>query len=121
MRDWTDYFYPETIDPRTGQGVLRNNFGERDPEQLRRKEEARTKLRLAELSQHPIEPAGGRFDFEHMKAIHRHIFQDVYEWAGEARTAPWMDHMTKTGSNVLGGTEPIAYAYYPASGCGSNQ
>lgn len=75
MRDWTDYFYPETIDPRTRQGVLRNNFGERNPEQLRRKEEVFTVARLDELGQYPIEPAGGRFDFEHMKAIHRHIFQ----------------------------------------------
>ncbi len=26
------------------------------------------------------------FDAEHLKAIHRHLFQDVYEWAGS--TAP---------------------------------
>jgi cell filamentation protein len=27
----------------------------------------------------------GRFDAEHLKAIHRHLFQDVYEWAGHMR------------------------------------
>lgn len=37
-----------------------------------------------------------------MKAIHRHIFKDVYEWAGEERQAP-STFMTKEG-----------HAYYPA-------
>jgi cell filamentation protein len=31
-------------------------------------------------------PMPGRFDLEHLKAIHRYIFQDVYEWAGHLRT-----------------------------------
>jgi cell filamentation protein len=30
-------------------------------------------------------PAGD-LDFEHYKAIHHHLFQDVYDWAGKART-----------------------------------
>ena len=29
-------------------------------------------------------PAGD-FDLAHLKAIHRHMFQDIYEWAGEIR------------------------------------
>jgi cell filamentation protein len=28
----------------------------------------------------------GEFDFTHYKAIHYHLFQDVYEWAGQVRT-----------------------------------
>jgi cell filamentation protein len=28
----------------------------------------------------------GNLDFTHYKAIHHHLFQDVYEWAGKART-----------------------------------
>jgi cell filamentation protein len=27
----------------------------------------------------------GQFDAAHLKAIHRHLFQDVYEWAGRTR------------------------------------
>lgn len=27
----------------------------------------------------------GNFDLEHLQAIHRHLFQDIYEWAGEVR------------------------------------
>ncbi len=30
-------------------------------------------------------PIKGRFDLDHLKAIHLHLFQDVYEWAGELR------------------------------------
>ena len=32
----------------------------------------------------PVPP--GDFDLDQLKAIHRHLFQDVYEWAGEVRT-----------------------------------
>lgn len=28
----------------------------------------------------------GRFDLDHLKVIHRYLFQDVYAWAGEIRT-----------------------------------
>src|SRR5207248_10992290 len=27
----------------------------------------------------------GDFDLAHLRAIHRHLFQDIYEWAGELR------------------------------------
>ena len=27
----------------------------------------------------------GNFDLKHLQDIHRHLFQDVYEWAGEVR------------------------------------
>lgn len=42
-----------------------------------------TALRLIELDERPL---AGRFDVAHLKSIHRHIFQDVYRWAGEFRT-----------------------------------
>jgi cell filamentation protein, protein adenylyltransferase len=28
----------------------------------------------------------GSLDFKHYKAVHHHLFQDVYEWAGQVRT-----------------------------------
>src|SRR5262249_16080163 len=31
-------------------------------------------------------PIEGRFDPAHLKAIHKHIFQDVYSWAGQFRS-----------------------------------
>ena len=38
----------------------------------------------AARAQEPL-PAG-ELDFEHFKAIHHHLFQDVYDWAGQVRT-----------------------------------
>ena len=32
-----------------------------------------------------VDPRGS-FDLAHLRAIHRHLFQDVYDWAGELRT-----------------------------------
>ena len=32
------------------------------------------------------EAPAGDFGFEHFKAIHHHLFQDVYDWAGQIRT-----------------------------------
>jgi cell filamentation protein len=29
---------------------------------------------------------GGQYDLAHLQAIHRHLFQDIYDWAGEIRT-----------------------------------
>ena len=28
----------------------------------------------------------GALDFSHYKAVHHHLFQDVYDWAGQVRT-----------------------------------
>lgn len=37
---WESYFYPETYDPATQQGTLRNKFGERDAHRLDIRERA---------------------------------------------------------------------------------
>jgi len=76
-REFADpYSYP-------GTRVLRNIPGIRDEGTLRDFEYEQTKLRIEELRDNPIP---GKFDLEHLKAIHRHVFQDVYEWAGQVRT-----------------------------------
>lgn len=76
-REFADpYAYP-------GTQVLRNIPGIRDETALRDFEYEQTKLRIEELRDNPIP---GKFDLEHMKAIHAHVFQDVYEWAGQVRT-----------------------------------
>ena len=31
------------------------------------------------------EPLKGSFDFEHLKRIHKFVFEDIYTWAGEIR------------------------------------
>jgi len=70
------YCYPNT-------NVLINKLNITDKEKLLQAEEKLTVMRLLELQKHPI--VGG-YNFKHLKAIHKYIFQDLYEWAGETRT-----------------------------------
>ncbi|MDF2047078.1 MULTISPECIES: Fic family protein [Microbacterium] len=80
---WESYFYPETINGLNG--TLRNKFDERDFFELKAREYGQTARRGFELEAGMVD-IPKTFDAEHLKAIHRHLFQDVYEWAGEFRT-----------------------------------
>lgn len=82
---WESYFYPETYSPQLGNGTLRNKFDERDYFELKDREYGLTARRGFELEAGLV-AIPKTFDAEHLKAIHRHLFQDVYEWAGEYRT-----------------------------------
>ncbi len=42
------------------------------------------RLLVSQRIQEPLPP--GKFDLLHLRAIHRHLFQDIYDWAGELRT-----------------------------------
>ena len=64
-------------------GVLRNLLGFNEPKALRRAEADFTAVRIAQLIRNPTP---GAYDLAHLRAIHRHIIQDVYDWAGEPRT-----------------------------------
>lgn len=66
-----------------GTQTLRNRAGIRDPEVLKEFERRVTSIRADQLGERPVR---GSFDVEHFKAIHRHLFQDVYSWAGQLRT-----------------------------------
>ena len=79
------YLYPGTT-------VLRNIPGIRNEATLRAYEYEQTALRLEELREKPIP---GKFDLQHLKAIHAYVFQDVYEWAGQLRTV----NISKGGSH----------------------
>jgi len=63
--------------------ILINKLGIKDAKLLEQAEGALVFRRHQELT--PDFPRG-KFDYTHLKAIHRHLFQDVYEWAGIART-----------------------------------
>lgn len=66
-----------------GTDVLRNKLGIKDSKALSEAERTYTSLRLQNLLSKPMP---GSLDFEHLKAIHKYIFQDIYEWAGKERT-----------------------------------
>lgn len=72
----TKYCYPES-------DVLINKLGIREQEKLHIFERKLTMLRLLELIGQPLK---GNYDFKHLQAIHRYIFQDIYDWAGKVRT-----------------------------------
>lgn len=67
------YCYP-------GTNVLRNRLGLRDQAQLDDFEA----LVTVQRSEEPL--PGGRLGYAHYRAIHKHLFQDVFAWAGEVRT-----------------------------------
>lgn len=80
-----DYSYDYSWDKRycyPGSNVLINKLNITDADSLREAERRITALRIAEAKLSPIE---GGFDLAHLQAIHRYLFGDIYEWAGELR------------------------------------
>jgi len=76
--DWTSYFWPGTT-------VLRNKLGIHDPDELHTEEYLYASARQIDLELRVvIIPA--TYDADHLRNVHRHLFQDVYDWAGEHRT-----------------------------------
>jgi hypothetical protein len=75
MDEWDAYFWPNS-------NVLKNKVDLTHAASLRSFEYEATRQRAAQLRARPLE---GRFDTAHYRAIHRHLFQDVYEWAGQFR------------------------------------
>jgi cell filamentation protein len=76
-----EYCYPGTT-------VLKNKLDLTETEELYAFEAEVSDSRADE------ELPAGDLDFEHFKAIHRHLFQDVYDWAGEVRNV----RISKDGS-----------------------
>ncbi|MDI9915875.1 Fic family protein [Rhodococcus sp. IEGM 1379] len=68
----------------TGTTVLRNNFGFRDSAQLRDVEFAATAARLLQAHLRPV-PSPRLVDADHIFGLHRHVFGDVFGWAGQQR------------------------------------
>jgi len=79
-----DEFQDPYIDQSSG--CLRNILGINDLEKLSRIETAFASGRFSELRKNSFDKKTNKtFDFEHLKSIHKHIFQDVYNWAGQVR------------------------------------
>ena len=83
------YVYPDAP------AVLKNKFGIKDAAKLDAAERVHVAQRIEEGA------PNGEFDLAHVKAIHRHLFQDVYAWAGETRTV----ELSKDGHNF----QPVPY------------
>lgn len=80
-----------------GSFVLKNKAGIRAADRLERFEVEMTTLRALETR------PSGKFGAAHYRAVHRHLFRDVYAWAGRYRTV-----RTSKGGNVFCYPEHIA-------------
>lgn len=70
------YTYP-------GSDVLVNLSGTTDRALWKDEETLAVSTRHAQLIRTPIH---GGFDLPHLQAVHRHLTQDMYVWAGQLRT-----------------------------------
>lgn len=77
-KQWEDYLIEGTT-------ILKNIPNIQDENELKQYEKENTTRRLIELTENPIK---GEFDINHLYKIHKYIFQDIYDWAGETRKVP---------------------------------
>ena len=77
-----------------GSFCLINKLDIRDEKQLAVIESHITLAKISILQQSPI---NGNFDFAHYKAIHKFIFEDLYDWAGTTRTI----NLSKKGTTFV--------------------
>ena len=93
------------LDPASG--VLRNLLGITDPGELAQVEAALSASRLIDLERRRLP---GNYDLDHLRAFHRYILSDVFEWAGELRTVSipkgslfcLPQHLATAGADVFG-------------------
>ncbi len=62
--------------------VLKNLLDIRDQKLLNDAEADYVTYRLKEIV---IKPLPGAYDYDHLLRMHKYIFQDIYEWAGQQR------------------------------------
>ncbi|WP_158726617.1 hypothetical protein [Tomitella fengzijianii] len=78
--DWLGYFIP-------GTEVLRNRIGATSSAALRDAEYDLVEVRIAELRHDPRQ-LPRTYDLPHLQFLHRYLFQDLFDWAGELRESP---------------------------------
>lgn len=111
---WAGYFDPAT-------GLLRNLSSPpaQTHAELQQFEDAHVERRLIRLR---AEPVVGRYDLEHVQAIHRQLFRDVYPWAGELRTVG-ISKGTRDmpdGTQVNAGFLPVEHIPFVVNGMAEN-
>lgn len=65
-------------------GTLKNFLGIKSYDELRRAEKDISFVKMLNADS----VFKGQFDIDLVKDLHKHIFEDVYEWAGEFRKVP---------------------------------
>ncbi len=62
--------------------ITKNKLGINDYAEFEKASRFYTFSRTEELKKNPVQ---GNYDYQHLKDIHKHIFQDVFTWAGKDR------------------------------------
>ena len=87
-----------TDDCYEGTTCLINKLGIKDEKTLKQVEGNITFAKWAELEANPISLD---FDFDHYKAIHKYLFEDLYDWAGTVRKID----ISKKGTNFVSASD----------------
>lgn len=74
-----------------GTSCLINKFDIKDETVLK---ELETTITLTKITEYSLNPLFNTFDVQHYKKIHKYLFGDIYDWAGEYRTVD----MSKKGT-----------------------
>lgn len=88
-------------------GILINKLNLNNWNDLNQKEKMASSARLTELNLNSPQPP---FDFYMFKKIHYHLFQDIYNWAGEVRTCSLKKREFVGSGNYSIFTEPSEIA-----------
>ena len=77
--DYDDYYYY------SNSSVLKNKLNLRFQSSLDEAETRLVRIRGNNVELDPSCLGDQTFDFEYLKSIHRYLFQDIYEWAGDVK------------------------------------
>lgn len=83
--------------------VMKNKLNIKNNADLEKAESGITAIKLLNID----EVLNKNFKFEHLKAIHKYIFEDIYEWAGNPRIVNIQKY-----EEVLPGTSGVEYCDY---------
>lgn len=81
-----------TSDCYEGTTCLINKFDIKDENILK---DLETTVTFGMITEYSLNPLFNTFDVNHYKAIHKYLFEDIYDWAGEYRTVD----MSKKGTS----------------------
>ncbi|MDR0484253.1 MAG: Fic family protein [Alphaproteobacteria bacterium] len=82
--------------------VLINKFNIKNKEELDDLEQALVSTRMSDIDKYPK----GNYDFKHYRKIHKHLFEELYDWAGEVRQVT-----TQKGTTIFAHPRFIEPAY----------
>lgn len=87
MSDEYDYKYDSLEDPYVylGTRILRNKFGIKHQDLLSELESQITDSKFVKSKQSDDDIPTGNFDLKHLQAVHKYLFGELYDWAGEIR------------------------------------